>query len=403
MYDYLICGGGLAGRSLAYLLSQGSLRHKKVLLLDRQPHKTANDRTWCFWETAPGPFEGLVHRRWHQVWFHGPQGFSALLGLGPFQYKCIRGEDFYRFTEKTLAAWPGLERLEAEVLSVSADADGVQVSTDKGLFSGKICFDSTPPLRAMQPFGPDMQPLRAGQRQAGHPTALLQHFRGLKIRTKKPVFTPQEPVMMDFRTPQHHDCRFFYVLPDSRTEALVEYTVFSPALLEPDQYATALEAYLENFFSLKKADYTVTETEWGVIPMSGEPPLRPAGARHVLIGTAGGYTRPSTGFTFARTQRQLGQLVRQLEARPDDVPLPPPPLPGRYLFYDRVLLNVLLRHRHAAAGVFSDMYQKNPTERIFRFLDEKSTISEDLLVIASVPFLPFLKAAASILLSPKKQ
>lgn len=402
-FDYILCGGGLAGRSLAYLLSKSTLRHKKVLLIDREPHKTANDRTWAFWETQPGPFEALVHRRWRQVWFHGTGGFGALLGLGPFTYKCIRGDDFYRFTEGQFQGWPQLHRLAAEVTGVTAGADGVQVHTSRGVFSGKLCFDSIPPLRAMRPFGPDLLPRDPAHRQAGHPTALLQHFKGLKIRANRPVFVPEEAVLMDFRTPQHGDCRFFYVLPDTPTEALVEYTLFSDGLLEPAAYDEALQVYLEKQFRLKKEDYTLIESEWGVIPMSDEPPLPTAHARHVLVGTAGGYTRPATGYTFARTQRQVHQLVRQLEAHPEAPPRVPVPLPARYRFYDRVLLNVLRNRRHAAAGVFTLLYQKNPTERIFRFLDESSTFSEDFRVIWSAPFFPFLQAAADGLFSDKKQ
>ncbi len=59
-YDYIITGMGCAGLSLAvHLLRKGCLDGKKLLLIDREK-KERNDRTWCFWETSPGPFEDVV-------------------------------------------------------------------------------------------------------------------------------------------------------------------------------------------------------------------------------------------------------------------------------------------------------------------------------------------------------
>jgi thioredoxin reductase len=51
-FDFIIAGGGLAGLSLAYYLSQSSLENAKILIID-QSEKKENDKTWCFWEAQP--------------------------------------------------------------------------------------------------------------------------------------------------------------------------------------------------------------------------------------------------------------------------------------------------------------------------------------------------------------
>ncbi|MEY3920868.1 MAG: hypothetical protein RL634_629, partial [Bacteroidota bacterium] len=42
--------------------------------------------------------------------------------------------------------------------------------------------------------------------------------------------------------------------------------------------------------------------------------------------------------------------------------------------------------------VFKKMFQKNPIERIFRFLDNESKLGEEIRLISTLPTLPFLKA-----------
>jgi thioredoxin reductase len=60
-YDFIIAGGGLAGLSLAYYLSQSSLENAKILIID-QSEKKENDKTWCFWEAQPNAFDEIVRQ-----------------------------------------------------------------------------------------------------------------------------------------------------------------------------------------------------------------------------------------------------------------------------------------------------------------------------------------------------
>lgn len=387
-FDIVIAGGGMAGLSLAWHLSQSPLRDKKILLIDREP-KNRNDRTWGFWERGAGPFESVLCRKWNSVWFYGAGGFSEKLALGPYQYKLLRGIDFYRHIRQELETLPSFSFRYSPILSLTSDERCATVVTGEGTVTADWCFDSTFQLEAIRGLN--------GPRTGGGSQQLLQHFKGWVIRTAEPAFDPQTPVMMDFRIPQHDECRFVYVLPFSATEALVEFTLFTEDLLDERAYREGLASYIRDFSGIQ--DFEILEEEYGVIPMTDETTQERPSPRLIRIGTAGGYTRASTGYTFTRTQRRLQKLVANLQYKWDESPTTglPAPIPLRFRFYDQVFLNVFLRKRHPAAPVFTDLYRKNPAERIFRFLDEETGFREDLQVLYSVAVWPFTRAAISVL------
>jgi len=377
-YDYLITGAGAAGLSLAYHLNQAGLNDKRILLIDRAP-KAENDRTWCFWESQPGPFEAVVFRAWDRIGIYSPD-FCARLDIQPYRYKMVRAVDFYRFMEDWLARQPNIERVWAEVIGVETVGDQAVAHTRTGeTYRGAWAFNSIP-LTSVAP------------RPGYH--SLLQHFLGWVIRAPQPAFEPQIATLMDFRVAQDADTRFVYVLPLDAQTALVEYTVFSPALLTRDEYAQPLRGYISQ--QLRLADFEVQHEEFGVIPMTDAPFPICSGARVYHIGTAGGDTKPSTGYTFRRIQRRAQRIARSLEMS-GKPPIDHSPASGRHKLLDSVLLNVLSRERMPGWRVFTDLFARNPPQRILRFLDEDTTLLEDLLVMGSVNLPVFLAATADVL------
>jgi lycopene beta-cyclase len=61
------------------------------------------------------------------------------------------------------------------------------------------------------------------------------------------------------------------------------------------------------------------------------------------------------------------------------------------------LLNVLSRGRLPGWRVFADLFARNPPQRVLRFLDEDTTLPEDLLIMSSVNLPAFLAATADVL------
>ncbi|MFT4032845.1 MAG: lycopene cyclase family protein [Siphonobacter sp.] len=378
-YDIIIAGGGMAGLSLAYYLNHSSLCDKKILIIDRE-EKKKNDRTWGFWEQHDSAFESILHRKWAYAWFHGTNEYSEKLELAPYSYKLLRGIDFYTFVQNDLAQNPNIKFLYASIDSIQSVNDGISVQTTEGSFWAYWCFDST-------------QPILSSAKENNQ--TLLQHFKGWVIQTNQPVFDADTPVMMDFRISQQEECRFVYVLPSSPTRALVEFTLFSPTLLNPEDYDEALRNYLNQF--LKISNYQIIEEESGSIPMTDVRVSEQPQPHHIRVGSSGGYTRASTGYTFARTQKRLQKIVQNLEKSFATSPLEGAPVLARFHFYDRVFLNVFLHKRHSAADLFSKLYRRNSAACIFRFLDEQSSLREDLSVIWSMPTYPFTRAAFDLL------
>ncbi|MEU1399395.1 lycopene cyclase family protein [Micromonospora zamorensis] len=229
-------------------------------------------------------------------------------------------------------------------------------------------------------------------RPASAPRWRLQHFRGWWLEADRPVFDPARAVLMDFRTPQPpRGVSFGYVLPVSDRYALVEYTEFSPDLLTDAGYDAALAGY-RDLLGLDPAGLQVREVENGVIPMTDAPfPARPS-PRVVRLGTAGGATRPSTGFTFSAMYRQADQVARALAAgRP---PVPQAAYPRRHRWMDAVALRALDRGGVGGPDFFDRLFDRNPAERVLRFLDGVTTPAEEVAIMNSTRLLPMIAATA---------
>ncbi|MCS6774295.1 MAG: lycopene cyclase family protein [Thermoflexales bacterium] len=379
-FDIVIAGAGAAGLSLAYHLTRNSRRNWRIALVDRAP-KQRNDRTWCFWEVGQGLFEAVVFRQWDRVAFYSPT-LQRQLCIAPYRYKMIRGADFYAYVEAHLAAQPNVTRCYGEIVAVEEEGDAGVVHLRSGeVIRGKWVFNSVlfaPPCRA----------------EDARYHCLLQHFLGWVVEADQPVFDPTVATLMDFRIPQAGETRFVYVLPFDAHTALVEFTVFSGSLLPREVYAQGLTDYLGEQLGLQS--YRVREEEYGVIPMTDAPLKQRLSQRVIQIGTAGGDTKASTGYTFQRIQRRTHAIACALEAGRSPH-LSRSLWQRRHGLFDSVLLNVLDKRRQPGWRVFTDLFANNPPVRVLRFLDEDTSLLEDLRVMASVHLPTFLSATLDVL------
>lgn len=369
-FDYIISGGGGAGLTLAFLL-MGDKNTKKSTLIIEKSSKDLNDRTWCFWEKGDNLLEELVYQSWDQAHFQS-DNYREVFQLTPYRYKMIRGLDFYKFMKAELAKHTEITWLQAEVKEVHSDGT---VDTSEGTYQGNLVFDSTKSPGSFEGM------------QAS--TNLMQHFKGYFIKTPEAAFDPKIFSYMDFRTPQEGDFRFGYVLPFSNTEALVEYTIFNQKLLTAEDYKKGLETYLHDVLQI--TDYEIIEEEYGVIPMTDHNfPFKISD--HVYrIGISGGFAKPSTGYTFLRAQKILGQVVANIsKGLPVDQSLPFQK--ARFKKYDSTLLKVLSKTDNKGKESFTEMFRKNGMQRMFRFLDEETNLKEELAIMSSTPLLTFGKA-----------
>lgn len=375
-YDFIIAGAGAAGLSLAYQLNHSPLRHKRILLID-QSLKQADDRTWCFWAKTAGDFAPIVRKSWDKIWFRSPQ-FSQCIALAPYRYFMISGIDFYNYVLDDLRQNPNIDIKLGVKASAPQNEDGAaSIWVDGEKYQAHWLFNS---------FYKFPQQQKAGYHY------FKQHFKGLVIKTAQDCFDPDAATFMDFRIPQAGEARFFYILPQSKRQALVEFTIFSEQLLTQKAYDQALEDYLANYLQIQ--DYEVLKEEFGIIPMVDEGKEIRQGDHILNIGTKGGYTKASTGFSFHNIQKNSRAILQSLQQYGHPFALPP--AAKRFQVYDSMLLRLMRKAQPEARDLFAIMFQKHPVARIFRFLDEESYFTEELLIMAKMPPLPFLKALGEI-------
>ncbi|MCC6461236.1 MAG: lycopene cyclase [Saprospiraceae bacterium] len=390
-YDIIFAGAGLSGLTLALeLLRRPAFQQHSMLLIDRD-EKRHNDRTWCFWAEENEPLPPVIFNTWARCDFFGTN-FQQRMDIAPFRYHQVRGIDFYQWAKAELARHPKVRFLTAAIHRM--DAESGRVETDAGAFSANWVFNSaftrTQVLPAATGLYPN-PPFSPEPATAAPPAAilLLQHFKGWLIETPQPAFDPAAMTFMDFRIEQTGETRFVYVLPFSETRALVEFTVFSPALLAAEAYGAALRDYLRQYLGV--TDFSIVEEEFGVIPMTDFPfPARREG-RLIHIGTAGGFVKASSGYAFKRTQRKIRALVDAWEKNgvPDPAYLRSPWL---FRAFDSIFLRVLANQNALGRRIFSDLFRQLPPALVLRFLDEDSTFVENLRLVSAPPTWPFLRA-----------
>ncbi|MEK6152638.1 lycopene cyclase family protein [Flavobacteriaceae bacterium 3-367] len=371
-YDYIIIGAGAAGLMLADALgSDPFFAQKSILLLDKDAKRT-NDRTWCFWEKERGPFDDILYATWDHINFGG-KDFHKTLAIKPYVYKMLRGVDFYRAHLERIGSYPNLRFAQETVTQVEEVSSRVRVHTEDNTYVGTKVFNSI------------LDFSRLGE-QSKFPV-LQQHFEGWFVKAKQPIFTEDRATFMDFSVPQKGNTRFMYLLPFSATEALVEYTLFSEQLLPNKEYGQAIETYLRE--TLHCTSYEVLFREKGSIPMSCYDFAAGRTQNMLPIGTAGGWSKASTGYTFRNTYKKTTQLVAHLKAGKS---LDTFGKKARFWYYDLILLDVLHHDNGQGRLVFESLFKKRTPQQIFKFLDEETHLGEELRVISAAPTWAFIKA-----------
>ncbi len=370
-YHYIITGMGASGLMLAYhLCNDAFFKDKNILLIDREL-KNKNDRTWCFWEKETSSWEPIISQQWDSIYF-GSEGFSEQIEILPYRYKMIKGKDFYDFVLTTLERSSNITITTEELVSLRDDGEKAQVITNHHTYVCDKVFNSVV--------------LSSDYKNHKKYPLLNQHFVGWFVKTKKEVFDNKTATFMDFTVPQLGNTRFMYVLPTSTTEALLEYTLFSEKLLPEGEYEDAIKEYLQQ----KGIEaYEIVEKEKGCIPMTSYPFANKNSKNILHMGTAGGWTKPSTGYTFHICTKKINKLVQFLKKNEH---LSQFERKTRFWYYDLLFLDVLYKDNGFGHVLFSTLFKKNSSQKILKFLDEETTVVEELKITTSLPKSRFLKA-----------
>jgi lycopene beta-cyclase len=370
-YDYIIVGGGASGLMMAYRMSKDSFfDDKSILILDKEK-KNVNDRTWCYWNDENDEWNDILTISWKNIIFKSDI-YATEESIAPYSYKMIRSKDFYTKIWNSLEAKTNFTFQATNVISVQQEKEIAKVTTKKASYTSKIVLNSIL-------FSDDYK------KQTQFPV-LQQHFVGFFIKTKKAIFDDSAATFMDFTVAQKNNTRFMYILPYSKNEALFEYTLFSKDLLTYNEYKNEIENYLSD---KNITDYEIIEKEQGSIPMTSYKFWKHNSKNILHIGTAGGWSKASTGFTFKNTTKKTAKLTSFLK---QDKPLAKFHSVNKFWFYDLLLLDILSEKNYLGATLFSSLFQKSSTKKILRFLDEETSIIQDLQVMLKMPPYEFLRA-----------
>ncbi len=349
------------------MIDSQKFNNKNILLVDKEL-KNKNDRTWCFWEKHSGYFEDIVYKKWDELLFKADD-ISLALNIPPYQYKMIRGIDFYNYCFSKIRLQPNIEIKYGEIKFEPSNA--IKINNESLAVNNAIVFNSIY--------------LPSKKKQSKY--YLLQHFKGWIIETTTDQFNPSQGILMDFSVPQTFGTAFVYVLPLTTNKALVEYTLFTKNLLQKEQYELQLQNYIKEHFNI--SNFKIIEEEFGIIPMTNEKFNAYRNGMY-NIGTAGGQTKPSTGYTFQFIQKRAKQIVEDIiskERLSKDIIAK-----KRFRFYDSTLLHILSKNKLQGKDIFTELFQKNKASTVFKFLDNETTITEDLKIINTLPKKTFLVA-----------
>ena len=365
-FDYIICGGGASGLLLSNaLLSDKHFNDKKILIIEKDS-KTYNDKTFGFWNDKESVLDNIVFKEWEYAEFRDSNSHNSFL-LSPYKYKMIKSNEFYLYIGDKISKASNFTYLNTTVNEI--DQVNNKVKTNDGEFSSSIIFSSIYNEVSFKKY-----PL------------LKQHFIGWTIETKNESFDDNKITFMDFSVDQKDEIRFMYILPFSKNKALIEYTLFSGEIINDDEYEKEIKAYLKKKNIL---NYSIVEKEKGMIPMTCYPFFENNTDTYFQIGTAGGWSKPSTGYTIKNSIEKIDIIINSLK---QNKPLSKIRFKNRFWYYDLLFLDVLIASKGKGSQVFSDLFKNNDPIKIFKFLDEKTSVMEELSIFLSVDIKTFVRS-----------
>ena len=348
-FDYIIIGGGCAGLSLAYELEIHEKFKNKTLAIIEPRNDYIRDKTWSFWKVAAHNFEDCVKHSWSNFSVNIPNQ-TKYVQCDNSPYQSIDSGLFYEKIINTLK----------KNTNINFFKNINEISTENAFIFNSVTNVSD------------------------SKNDLWQHFSGIEIETNKDVFDNQIFNLMDFDCEQRDSVHFFYTLPFSKKNALIETTWISD-LNHPTNrdYSIQLEDYIKN--KLKIIKYEIKFKETGAIPLFHPQNIKKI--NQMEIGTAGGMTRLSTGYTFMNIQSQSKYIRENFEniQKVNNFKVN-----SKYKFLDNIFLKVLKKNSKKMPEIFFKMFNCSPST-VINFLSNNSNIYEDFSIILKMPKLVFLK------------
>ena len=368
-FDIGIIGAGLSGLTLG-----NSLLNKKIknFILFEKEKKTKNDKTYSFW-SGPGLFDikktfsVKPKKEWSQIEIK-VKGASYKIDLGDYKYACYSSESVLSELYKKLTK----NGVKVERGCVIKQLKKNQNDWEIELKSKKILLKNIIDSRPNTKFD-DKYP------------SLKQVFVGSEIISTKKVFNENVVTLMDFYD-SNKDVIFTYILPFSKTKALIETTFFSYDI-------NFRQVEKLHKLTLKKFDIKeITRTEKAVLPMSPYTNVKLEN-QYFRIGNFAGASRPASGYAFTRIALWANQIETKKEFFVEMINHK-----QNYLtnWLDKIFLSVLRSDPQKAPEIFKIFFTKVPIASSVRFLSDQSRLVDYLVIILKLPKLVMLRGVINL-------
>ena len=356
-----IVGSGCAGLTLGHHLTETG--KGPIAIID--PSVSRPDHTWGYWDDGSKDLalaRNLTEATWRKWAIIGPSS-KVLLKGDKFIYRAISSS---RFENHLRATMPTVRHLRESVVSATRQNSSYLLETNEGNYiHANSVFDSRTPSI---PQG-----------------ALLQHFVGWRICTKKSKLDPNTAILMDFRVPQNSGIHFMYLLPFGSNNVLIESTVISSQVLPVSWYNHQIKQYLSNIYSI--TDFNIIKRERGIIPLAR---LYTDDAFGIPIGMRAGALRASSGYAFSQIQKQITEMVHG-----DKLDFAKPGCNATEAWMDQVLLRVLRTTPKRAPELFMNIAKAIDGDTFARFMRGHGDLKGRMRIMSKLPAGLFLKAALS--------
>ena len=362
VYDIAIIGAGASGLQLLYEYVQANpSKEKKILLLDSGDR---SKKSWCFWaEKEHNCFPFLVEKSWNSMTYTNSRGETKKSPIHPLEYHYISSDRFFQyFFNEFIPANQQIDVVNGWVKELNEGTELQSITCQDGstYFSKRVA---------------DSRPSAAEENSE----TVYQHFSGKFIEFDEPIVDDSAMTLMDFSLPASTSdmAVFHYILPFSNTKALIETTVFTQLAYDKKAYESIWQKYVDAQFVGKK--FKILSNETGTIPMGAE--IRKKEGNVFQIGAAGGNMKASTGYAFTRMLEDAKyRATNRLQVTP-----------ARFHFYDKMLLKIMKNDMAKIPEVMDRLFTRVPKKDILRFLDDKTTLLQEVKLLAQLDIPLFIK------------
>ena len=354
IYKAAIIGLGASGLAVNKIIYGES--SDKVIAFENKDINN-RDNFFGFWLTEwMKPFESIIEKKWNKWSIETPH--SKVNHLSNAKPYCVIS--FKRWKKYCLETKNKLDIVNKQVIEYLPIKNYFKIITaDKEEYYAEKIYDS-----------------RSTREKKGE---LIQHFLGINITVADNTFNDEKLTLMHF-TQENNLLHFIYILPFSHNKALVESTVFSKEAFDDSWYIEKIKNYLMLNNITKFEEQSM---EKGIIPMFFAEQKKSNNSNIFNIGIRGGACKPSTGYAFSFSIKQI-QILKESNKNYVEV--------HKFLErkMDKIFIN-FLKKNNENGNSFIKLASNLNGDEFLSFMMGESNLLTKFKIIKSMPKIAFIK------------